>query len=285
MKASTAEAFAIQAHGSQKYGDQPYVVHLRHVSQILEQAGFGGEPALSAAAWLHDVVEDTAVEVEEVRRFFGEDVADIVFRVTDELGSNRKERKLKTYPKIAGHRGATIIKLCDRIANVEASKKNPEKMAMYLAEYSEFKQRLFMPGIADHLWQRLDELLVQTSRSSNVELVVKPLGFIQNNICFQCGKSASIVEVTSELMFKYSGPGGSNGTVGDKISRDDAEQIENLFAVPIDAERLKKRFYDRAGYCPKCSAFYCEVCWMVSASGYGICPKEHGQSLDPHWSP
>lgn len=154
--------FAIRAHGSQKYGDQPYEVHLRHVQRILSEEGFVTDFSLSAAAWLHDVVEDTGVPLTEIEKNFGKEVADIVGRVTDEPGANRKERKLKTYPKIKGHRGATIIKLCDRIANVEASQKtNPQKKAMYVAEYPEFKQALFVPGLADAVWARLDLLLPQ----------------------------------------------------------------------------------------------------------------------------
>jgi (p)ppGpp synthase/HD superfamily hydrolase len=73
------------------------------------------------AGWLHDVLEDTATSKTELVRNFGEEIADIVYRVTDEPGADRTERKRKTYRKIRGHYNATTVKLCDRIANVEAS--------------------------------------------------------------------------------------------------------------------------------------------------------------------
>lgn len=127
--------------------------------RILTQEGFATEPVLLAAAWLHDVAEDTATSIEEITKAFGPEVADIVHRVSDEPGANRKERKSKTYPKIRAQRGATIVKLCDRIANVEASRAVPKKMKMYAEEYPEFRAALFVPGIADSLWLRLDALL------------------------------------------------------------------------------------------------------------------------------
>lgn len=154
-----AEQFATAAHGSQKYGSQPYVCHLQHVILILKQEGYDNNPILADACWLHDVAEDTQTSLDEIEKHFGFEVRDIVYRVTDEPGQNREERKLKTYPKIKGHQNATIVKLCDRIANVEASKNNPQKFIMYKNEYSKFKQHLFVSGLADNLWQRLDILL------------------------------------------------------------------------------------------------------------------------------
>lgn len=80
----------------------------------------------------------------------------------------------------------------------------------------------------------------------------------------------------------YDGPGGS-GT--EMIDAKRAGRIAALFSGPPDGEALRKEFYDRAGFCSDCGVFYCEEHWSVSPIGYGKCPKGHGQSLDPHWSP
>jgi (p)ppGpp synthase/HD superfamily hydrolase len=104
-----AKGFAVEAHGGQKYGDMPYIVHLAHVEEVLTRFGVKNETFI-AAAWLHDVVEDTSVTVEEIQAMFGEEVADIIARVTSEPGVNRKERNAKTYPKIAANFMATILK-------------------------------------------------------------------------------------------------------------------------------------------------------------------------------
>ena len=80
-----AELFATAAHGAtgqkRKYTDEPYVIHLREVALLV--AEHGGDDAMIAAAWLHDVVEDTAITLDEITAHFGEDVASLVFALTD----------------------------------------------------------------------------------------------------------------------------------------------------------------------------------------------------------
>jgi hypothetical protein len=82
----------------------------------------------------------------------------------------------------------------------------------------------------------------------------------------------------------YAGPGGSNGWVGDPISPERAAAVLAVIANPTP-ETLRADFYDRAGMCGECAEFYCPKHWSISDSGYGRCPRGHGQSLDPHWSP
>jgi hypothetical protein len=110
--------------------------------------------------------------------------------------------------------------------------------------------------------------------------------FLKNITCQECGARAASIEITSEYFLKYSGPGGSNGIQGDKISQESAAYIVDMLKEePIDAVKLKKQFDDRAGFCPECRLFYCPRCWNISSSGFGTCPNGHGVSLDPHWSP
>ena len=114
------------------------------------------------AGWLHDVLEDTDVSKEELKRQFGEQITDIVYRVSDEPGETRRERKEKTYHKIRGHIPATVVKLCDRIANIEASRDVPNKLNMYKEEYPDFRLQLRLKEqtFLDSLWVELDQLLV-----------------------------------------------------------------------------------------------------------------------------
>lgn len=157
-----AKEFAVKAHGQQMYGDKPYVVHLEHVHEVMKRYHISNSDLLVLmAGWLHDVLEDTATSQADLVRNFGEEIADIVCRVTDEPGADRTERKRKTYRKIRDHIGATTVKLCDRIANVEASSDVPEKLKMYKNEYREFRDAVCIP---DHeflgdLWRHLDQLL------------------------------------------------------------------------------------------------------------------------------
>jgi len=158
-----AKEFAVNAHGAQMYGDKPYVVHLEHVHEVMERYRHSNTDLLvQMAAFLHDVLEDTEISKAELERNFGEEVADMVYRVTDEPGADRKERKCKTYPKIRGHMEATTVKLCDRIANVEASSEVPKKLEMYRDEYQDFREKLwFEPHdfLLRDLWKHLHQLL------------------------------------------------------------------------------------------------------------------------------
>jgi hypothetical protein len=82
----------------------------------------------------------------------------------------------------------------------------------------------------------------------------------------------------------YEGPGGYNGSVGDTITAERAASIITAFAGVPTAEKMQAAgFYDGAGWCQECGAFYCPEHWSTSSTGYGRCPSGHGKSLDPHW--
>ena len=83
----------------------------------------------------------------------------------------------------------------------------------------------------------------------------------------------------------YSGPGGSNGLIGDPVESERVAVLKSAFIAPYDAKEIKSEFYDMAGFCAQCNMFYCPSHWKISSTGYGHCPQGHGMSLDPHWSP
>src|SRR5215510_1000930 len=142
-----ARDLAIAAHGDQLYGDKPYAFHLGAVVGVLKRFGADlADPAtapLLIAAWLHDTLEDTTLTRDEVETRFGNEVAELVWRVTDEPGATRKERKPATYRKTRENETAIVLKLADRIANVEASLESGGRLLhMYQREQSEFKLAL-----------------------------------------------------------------------------------------------------------------------------------------------
>ncbi len=170
--------FATSAHGDQTYGpDHPYVCHLAAVQAVLERFVPASEPSLELlvhAAWLHDVIEDTPVSVEQVRERFGDDIARIVDAVSDEEGINRRERKSKTYPKIrrAG-RVAVILKLADRIANIEAGlATGTPQVQMYRKEQWGFYGALYdldAGSVQQSMWQHIAGLLSRGIHQPRVE--------------------------------------------------------------------------------------------------------------------
>jgi (p)ppGpp synthase/HD superfamily hydrolase len=163
-----AREFAIKAHGDQKYSAQPYSVHLERVVSVLHRFDIT-DTRIIAAAWLHDVLEDVPeVRYLDLRNRFDVRVADLVWCVTDELGPYRNERKAKTYPKIAADHDAVILKLADRIANVEAAYADGSNfLDMYREEHVGFMLALYQKEnvAAQPMWDRLGELLVGQVRA------------------------------------------------------------------------------------------------------------------------
>ena len=153
--------FALQAHEGQRYGSKPYSVHLEAVSKLAAPYGENAQ----IIAYLHDVVEDTSVTLDDVTHRFGQHISDCVAIVTDEMGVDRVERKVKTNLKMSQVEPvlyeALIVKAADRFANMRACVlgKRDDLLATYLSEYDEFKQAAFRKGLCDGLWQALDEIV------------------------------------------------------------------------------------------------------------------------------
>jgi len=157
-----AKDFALQAHLGQTYGTHDYSFHLEAVVAVAKE--FKLDDKVVAACWLHDTIEDCKVSYQDIKHICGEEVAEMVYCVTDELGRNRKERKLKTYPKIKANNEALCVKLCDRIANMQQSflDGNEQLGSMYLKEHPEFKNQLFSEHSTESLmllWKRLEDLV------------------------------------------------------------------------------------------------------------------------------
>lgn len=155
-----AREFAIFAHGNQMYGTHPYSFHLDAVASIVQKYGKTAE----TIAYLHDVVEDTDVPLEEIERNFGSLVSKCVAILTDESGENRKERKSKTYAKMAKVTGeesiALLVKAADRLANLRASisEENHKLIEMYKTEYSSFRSSVYRENLCEEIWQELESL-------------------------------------------------------------------------------------------------------------------------------
>jgi (p)ppGpp synthase/HD superfamily hydrolase len=149
-------AWARELHAEQRYGDQPYETHLQAVADVLRRFGFGNRPELIASAFLHDAIEDQGVTSDEIATRFGDDVAAIVDAVSDPPGDERVQRKAAAYPRIRALDDAVRVKLADRIANVEAGGPMVE---VYRGEQESFRGAVRREGVADEMWECLDDLL------------------------------------------------------------------------------------------------------------------------------
>jgi (p)ppGpp synthase/HD superfamily hydrolase len=168
-----ARTFAIDAHSEQRYGDHPYSFHLDAVAALA--ASYGEEAVV--VAYLHDTVEDTQVTIEEITGKFGPKVAACVGLLTDEPGANRKERKAKTYAKLAEVRGpnelALVVKAADRLANVRAclADRKQDLWQLYRSEHAVFKASAYRSGLCEPFWVELDSLLSEGLKKGDKEQV------------------------------------------------------------------------------------------------------------------
>lgn len=150
---------AHKAHAVQKYGEFPYTRHLAHVESVLQRFGFSSYN-LMTIAWLHDILEDTCITRKQITEIFGEEISNVLYCVTDEPGKNRKERKRATYPKIRQNNMALIVKLADRIANIESCihSGNNGLLSMYRKEQKEFSEEL-RNSENSSMWEYIESLL------------------------------------------------------------------------------------------------------------------------------
>ena len=121
--AQSALVFATAAHAAvgqmRKYSDDPYIVHPIRVATTV--AKFGGTDEMIAAAYLHDVVEDTGVSIVDIQDMFGTDVALIVDGLTDVSKPEDGNRVVRKAMDRAHSAGATyeaqFVKCADIIDN------------------------------------------------------------------------------------------------------------------------------------------------------------------------
>jgi len=132
--------FAFTAHEGQlrKFTKLPYVMHPVRVAFRVSVVP-GATEEMVAAAVLHDVLEDTPTEQEDIEAEFGPVVAGLVSELTNTtkgMQFSRAHRKKMDRERIATtSREARIIKLVDRIDNLrEVGQGSPEYRKMYAGE-------------------------------------------------------------------------------------------------------------------------------------------------------
>ena len=121
-----ARVFATAAHAAvaqlRKYTFEPYIVHPAEVVRIVSTVEHTDE--MLAAAWLHDVVEDTGVTIETIRSEFGEGVAELVGWLTDvsrpEQGNRATRKAIDRAHSAAAPAAAQTVKLADLISNTKS---------------------------------------------------------------------------------------------------------------------------------------------------------------------
>ena len=242
---------ANQKHGNQcRKSGEPYIIHPLNVAYIL--ADIGLDESTICAALLHDVVEDTDVTSEDIKKEFGEEIADMVAGVT-KLGTMQftslEEQQVEDYRKMFLAMGKDIrvilIKLADRLHNMRTLKHlTREKQIRISSEtmdlYAPLANRL---GLYSLKWELEDlafkylypeeyhELVdgIDKKREERLQFIEK----IMDDIRVQLKKNRIDAEVTGRAKHLYS--------IYRKMKRDNKtlDQIYDLFALRILVNSVK----------------------------------------------
>lgn len=152
-KVAKARKYAIHCHTStnHKYDGKPYSYHLESVVdyalRFIHLIPRNKQLDVLSACWCHDVIEDCRQTYPDVKENTNENVANIVYALTNEKGKTREERANdKYYEGIRETPYATFVKLCDRMANLDYSKrKSPKMTKVYLKDMSNFIKKIYDP--------------------------------------------------------------------------------------------------------------------------------------------
>src|SRR5881409_2913981 len=161
--------FAARAHeGQQRRSGEEFVLHPWGAAKICAQLRLDDETI--AAALLHDVVEDTDAELEDVRAEFGDEIAKLVEGVTKLTRvqfQSREQAEAENYRKLiiamAEDVRVILIKLADRLHNLReieylGKQKQMQKAKETLEVYAPLAHRL---GIHALKWE-LEDLAFET---------------------------------------------------------------------------------------------------------------------------
>lgn len=148
-----AVSFALRAHAGQmrRDGKTPYAAHVVRVMMTVRETFGCEDPVALAAAVLHDTIEDTPTDYDDVASAFGDEVAGIVAAMTKNMLLPEAQREPDYDARLrAGDWRARLIKLADVLDNASDNGKKNAKATGKLRQKVERAVGLAEPDAAAH---------------------------------------------------------------------------------------------------------------------------------------
>lgn len=178
-----AFTISLEAHKDmRRKSGEPYIFHPLAVAQIcVEEIGLGTTSIISAL--LHDVVEDTDIELADIDRMFGKKVARIIDGLTKISGvfeygtSQQAENFRKMLFTLSEDVRVIIIKLADRLHNMRTLESMPRNKQLKIASetiylYAPLAHRLGLNTVKselEDLYLRFTDKQIYDSIAKNID--------------------------------------------------------------------------------------------------------------------
>ncbi len=252
---------AVEAHSKQRRkSGEPYILHPIEVARICaEEIGLG--PTAIVAALLHDVVEDTEVTLEEIKKDFGDRIALIVDGLTkldglyNNVASPQAENFKKVLRTLLQDVRVVLIKMADRLHNMRTLGAMPKHKQLKIAaettfiyaplahrlglysfkmEFQDLAMKITEPEIYSEIARKLQE--TKQERTLYINEFLKPINEALKEIGYPyrtTGRPKSIYSIANKI----------------KSKNVPFEEIYDLFAVRIIVDLpLKKEK---------------QICWQI----------------------
>ncbi len=241
--------FAATAHeGQQRRSGEPFVHHPWAVAKICAELHLD-EQSL-AAALLHDVVEDTETDLEELRAEFGDEIAQLVEGVTKLTRTSfqtREQSDAENYRKMivamAQDVRVILIKLADRLHNMrtieyQGKQAQVRKAKETLEVYAPLAHRLGIHAIKWELEDRSFEIL-HPRKYAEIKTMVAERRADREAAVSKAGEVLGIELAKVDIPAEIAGRAKHFYSIYDKMAKKGREfnEIYDLTAMRVTVER------------------------------------------------
>lgn len=249
---------SMEAHsGMRRKSGEPYIYHPLEVAEIcISEIGLGTTSII--AALLHDVVEDTSYELDDIDRLFGKKVAAIIDGLTkisgvfDQGSSQQAENFRKMLLTLSDDVRVILIKLADRLHNMRTLESMPRNKQLKIVNetiylYAPLAHRLGLYAFKSEL----EDLYLKYSEPEKYAEIVEKISETKDaRNKFIRSFTKPIRDRLNGLNIKYEikGRPKSVHSIWNKMEKQDIpfEEVFDLFAIRII---LDVKYREEKAYC------------------------------------